>query len=286
MALGRLRRPFLGSLDPNRSPDSLLRHGLAQAREVKRSLRAELERVEPDTRMENPLPKLRLGKLRERPELQAGLGAAEGREEDSRVEDRKSETTYDANLGVTTMVAGVRVRRTRDELALILDPRSWSCSGVVIGAAFLVEEDESGQYEPSTKLDEIALGNPWKAPPNHFLYEYARSEIASFENVLEIDEFLVSDVLVRANYRLYDCLVCTFGIFSAPGGLRVNEGHVKATAEDDGWWSIEVVKRVQVRDLTPHDPGNRYDFGQWVNQTIGAALSQWVRDTSIMSPVL
>jgi hypothetical protein len=119
------------------------------------------------------------------------------------------------------------------------------------------------------------------------LYEYARSEIASFENILAIETFTVKDALIEAKYRLHDCLVCTFGLFSAPGGLTVNEGHVRAVRDPrDGWWSIEVLKRVQVRDLTPRDPGSRYDFGQWVNSTIGAALSEWVNDTRILSPIL
>jgi len=36
---------------------------------------------------------------------------------------------------------------------------------------------------------------------------------------------------------------------------------------------------------TPHDPANPYDFGTWVNSTIGGALGEWVHDARIMSPV-
>jgi len=42
--------------------------------------------------------------------------------------------------------------------------------------------------------------------------------------------------------------------------------------------------RVKVRDLTPQDPGNRYDFGEWANSMIGATLSLFVEDTSLLSP--
>ena len=78
------------------------------------------------------------------------------------------------------------------------------------------------------------------------------------------------------------------GFFSAPGGLTVNEGHVKAERDDkyENSWKVEVLKRVQVRDFTPHDPGNRYDFGQVVNSTIGAALNEWIHDTGNLRPVL
>jgi hypothetical protein len=93
---------------------------------------------------------------------------------------------------------------------------------------------------------------------------------------------------IRTTYRLHDCLVCTFGAFSAPGGLTLNQGHVEALRDEseDDKWRVTVVKRVRVRDLNPWDAGHRYDFGQWVNTTIGGALSQWVRDASMMSPVL
>ena len=63
-----------------------------------------------------------------------------------------------------------------------------------------------------------------------------------------------------------------------------------ATSVLRDWISItgesKYLKKVQVRDLTPHDPGNRFDFGLSVNSTIGAALSQWVHDTKFLRPVL
>jgi hypothetical protein len=96
----------------------------------------------------------------------------------------------------------------------------------------------------------------------------------------------VSPYEIQATYHLHDCLICTLGAFSSPGGLTINEGHVKATRIDARWSQVEVLKRLEVRDLTPNDPGNPYDFGRSVNSTIGAALSVWVHDTSRLSPVL
>src|SRR5262249_51359226 len=129
-------------------------------------------------------------------------------------------------------------------------------------------------------------GHSWH-DRNLLLYEYARSPVASFENILQIVQFTVSPDEILTEYHLYDCLACTFGAFSAPGGLLVNEGHVRAVRSSEvGWWGIEVVKQIQIRDLTPHDPGNPYDFGEWVNSTIGAALSQWIHGTAIISPVV
>jgi hypothetical protein len=113
--------------------------------------------------------------------------------------------------------------------------------------------------------------------------------VASFENILSIKHFTVTPDSVRAEYELHDCLVCTFGAFSAPGGLTMNEGSVEATpAVPDRYdvWTVEVVKKIRVRDLTPNDPGNPYDFGTWVNSTIGAALGEWVHDARLFSPVL
>jgi hypothetical protein len=193
---------------------------------------------------------------------------------------------FDANAGVTSIVGTVEVRRTIAELAPILDPRSWACTGSVIGASFLVE-DNDGEYVPSTDLDHMKLGK-LKLPGNKpvLLYEYARSEIASFENILAISKFEVRPRKIHLDYYLYDCLICTFGILTAPGGLTIDEGYSQATAGNDGWTTVEVLKRVKVRDLTPNDPGNKFDFGEAVNDTIGAALSQWVNDTSMMSPIV
>jgi hypothetical protein len=207
-----------------------------------------------------------------------------GTSDADRVSDPKCEVKLEPKSGVTEMVGRVTLRASRHEMALISDPRAWSGTGGVVAASFIVSEDAFGQYSPCPDINGIALGRSWK---DRLLYEYARSEVASFENILRIGEFTVGDDEIVTTYSLHDCLVCTFGAFSAPGGLTLNEGHVKARRRaGEDRWDVEVLKRVRVRDLTPRDPGNRYDFGQWINSTIGAALSQWVRDASIMSPVL
>jgi hypothetical protein len=121
---------------------------------------------------------------------------------------------------------------------------------------------------------------------SQLLYEYARSNVASFENILKITEFSVSEERINVEYQLHDCLVFMLGMLSAPGGLTVDDGHVSAVRYDERHWRVEVFKRVQVRDLTPHDPGNRFDFGLSVNSTMGAALSEWVNDTRLLRPVL
>jgi hypothetical protein len=203
-------------------------------------------------------------------------------ESEDRVSDPECVVKFEPISGVTEMIGSVTLRATAAEMALIMDPRAWSGTGGVIAASFLVREDDRGQYQPT--MINVKLGRSWK---RQLLYEYARSEVASFENILAIDEFTVAAKRVRTVYRLHDCLVCTFGAFSAPGGLTLNEGSVDAVRDrKQDKWRVTVVKRVRVRDLTPRDPGNRYDFGQWVNATIGGALSQWVRDASMMSPVL
>lgn len=201
-----------------------------------------------------------------------------------RVSDPRCEVKFEPRSGVTEMVGRVTLRASLREMALISDPRAWSGTGGVVAASFIVREDSFGQYFPCRDINGIKLGQSWQ---DRLLYEYAKSEVASFENILRIGEFRVGDDEILTTYSLHDCLVCTFGAFSAPGGLTLNEGHVKATRRaGEDRWDVEVLKRVRVRDLTPRDPGNRYDFGQWINSTIGAALSQWVRDASMMSPVL
>jgi hypothetical protein len=285
-ALSRPSRQFLADRGQD-IEDSLLRAGLRQAKQSKKDLRDALLRVTPRLGMAAPGST----SIRSSP---TGAVAPE-----DVVKDVECNVEFNANTGLTTMLCSASVRRGGAELAPVLDPRSWAANGEVIGAAFIVSRDAQGQYAPAilTPARQLqppgAKGSPDDSLPlgqefeHQLLYEYARSEVASFENILRIKRFVVSDTLIQADYQLFDCLNCTFGFFSAPGGLTANEGYVKAFPLNDYWWSINVKKVIQVRDLTPQDPGNKYDFGEWVNSTIGGALSQWVRDAaSALSPVL
>lgn len=259
------RFPFLAAAS-DEAIDSLLRTGLQQAREAKKALNESLLRVNVRS---------------------SGTKSGHIDPDKPDVTDLTIQTYFDAKLGITTMVGRGLLRRNKDQLAPILDPRSWSCSDGVIAAAFLVD-DEQGVYKP--KQLEKPLGTSWHTLPegsrSHLLYEYARSDIASFENILKITEFSVSEDCINVKYQLHDCLVFMLGMLSAPGGLTIDDGHISAERYNDEYWRVEVLKNVQVRDLTPHDPGNRFDFGRSVNSTMGAALSEWVHDTKFLRPVL
>jgi len=298
LALSRPSRKFL----PDRSQeaeDALLRHGLEQATQTKQALRDALHHVSPRPRVTSAST----GKRRKAPTVaRVAKGATDAARPEDLIKDINCNVHFNTYTGLTTMMCSASIKHTKRELALILDPRSWSGLGDVIGAAYLVKRDAQGQYSPAvltktgelklqdaenSPLHSLPLGEPWK---NQLLFEYAHSEVASFENILCIEEFQVSSSLIKAEYQLFECLSCTFGFFSAPGGLTMNQGFVKAKPlpgrGNKGWWSIEVKKVVQVRDLTPQDPGNKYDFGELVNSTIGGALTQWVREAaSALSPV-
>jgi hypothetical protein len=281
MTVGSLRMRFIGDAALNQSADALLRASLDDAKERKKRLREALVRLQPALPVPSPRPGVGGQLPRERtapPQL-----STDAIEEDL-VTDPTCDVKFDATRRVTEVLGGAKVRRSLAELAPILDPRSWSCGGGVIAQAFIVDEDADGVYRRTTELDEtVPLGRPWA---NRLLWEYARSEVASFENILRIVNFDVAPNEIQATYHLHDCLICTLGAFSSPGGLTINEGHVKATRIDAHWSQIEVLKRLEVRDLTPNDPGNPYDFGQSVNLTIGTALTVWVQDTGRLSPVL
>ena len=263
------RFPFLAAAS-DEAIDSLLRTGLQEAKEAKKALNESLLRVNV------------------RPSGTSGTRSVHVDPDEPDVTDLTSQTTFDAKLGITTMVGRALLRRTKDQLAPILDPRSWSCSDGVIAAAFLVD-DEQGVYKPK-QLPKVPLGTSWHTLPegsrSQLLYEYARSDVASFENILKITEFSVSEDCINVKYQLHDCLVFMLGMLSAPGGLTIDDGHISAERYDEEHWRVEVFKKVQVRDLTPNDPGNRFDFGRSVNSTIGAALSEWVHDTRFLRPVL
>ena len=196
---------------------------------------------------------------------------------------------FDANRKLTAILGAAQVRRPVDELAAAIDPRSWGKTGGIIARAYPVE-DHAGHYDPRD-LGDIPLGEAkrLKITPraSMLLYEYAQSEIASFENILEITSFTAEPRGVFLSYQLYDCLLTTFGFWTAPGGLTVNEGYSEAVPipRHEDWSRIEVLKRVKVRDLTPNESGNPYDYGESINATMGAALSQWVDNVRMMSPI-
>jgi len=261
------------------TPDELLRAGLEKTAADKAKLR-EAVRV---ARASAPLLTI------------AGSGGANGRRigpsaplapDGPQVDNPTCRVDFNANSGVNSILGRVEIKLPVEQLAPMMDPRSWACSGGVIAAAFLVE-DHDGEYVPRYDLDQIELGK-LKVPKNEplLLYEYARSDVASFENILAISKFEVGRKRIRLDYYLYDCLICTFGILTAPGGLTVNQGYSMATWNNRGRATIEVLKEVKVRDLTPNDPGNGFDFGESVNATIGTALSQWVNNISTMSPIV
>jgi hypothetical protein len=198
-------------------------------------------------------------------------------------------TLFDANSKVTTMRASAYIDVGLDDLAPSVDPRGWGLSNGVIDVAFRVYRDKKGVYRPVEDDLREPLGRPWK-DGGDLLFEYARSEIASFENILAIDKFsVVPGQLLRVDYHLSNCLKTIIGFWGVDGGLQRNDGFVQVTPIRRGPFRgrsfIEVEKNIRVRDLTPNDPGNPYDFGQSINSTIGAALSVWVDDVSLMSPV-
>ncbi|MEO8605933.1 MAG: hypothetical protein ABI629_25410, partial [bacterium] len=190
--------------------------------------------------------------------------------------------TFDAAAKLTHLVAGADVALKKDRIAAMLDPRAWDQGEGIISKAFRVDARRDGQYVPIDDSEGMPLGTDWKG--SNLLYEYARSDIASFENILSIDGFRVRRGHVAMRYSLHDCLKCTIGFATAAGGLRRNEGSVEAVQLDATWWTITVIKDIRVRDLTPTDPGNRYDLGELVNANMGAALSLWIDDTSMMTP--
>lgn len=200
---------------------------------------------------------------------------------------------YDAATRVTALRAGAFVRLPHERLAAMLDPRAWDRGPGIIASAFRVRERPGGEYEEIPDDDDPPLGTTW--PAAQLLFEYARSDVASFENILRITRFQVDARRIEMRYELHDCLRTTIALATAAGGLRRNEGWVIAeppsAAEGDAhaltgtdWWKVTVHKDLRVRDLSPNGNGRRYDLGEWTNATMGAALSLWMDDTNMMTP--
>lgn len=199
----------------------------------------------------------------------------------AKLEHPECSATFDANTKVTTIVASASIACTVKTLAPIVDPRAWGLGDSIIDVAFPVRRVGKEYQALASDVGE-ELGTEWKK--EGLLFEYARSDVASFENILRILRFEWEGSSLIVEYELFDCLKTTIGFFVMDGGMQRNDGYVEVIP-DGRSAIIEVVKHIRIRDLTPNDPGNRYDFGESVNSTIGAALSVWVDDTSMMSPV-
>lgn len=191
-------------------------------------------------------------------------------------------TSFDAKTKVTRIDASALINCPVKKLARIVDPRAWGLGDGIIDLAFPVSRKGHDYQAVDSDVDD-ELGREWKRPG--LLFEYARSEIASFENILTIKRFEWERDSLVVEYELYDCLKTIIGYLTLDGGMQLNDGSVRVSPDGDGGAFIEVVKKIRIRDFTPNDAGSRYDFGESINSTIGAALSAWVDDTSMMSPV-
>jgi hypothetical protein len=279
ISTGQRLKPLVQSAD--RAEDGLLKTALDQALSVKRALRDALIRVAPPPRVITA-DAVNMGLSVRNP---AAL-AREAPAEDTAVSNPQCVVSYDGHFKKTTLLATATVHRPLEFMAPILDPRSWGCGGTIIGATFIVSVKD-GIYSAGHEHGKAQLGHSWTRNRTQLLYEYARSEFASFENILKIKRFTHDPHEVRADYELHECLVFMLGLLSTPGGLTMNQGHVigsRSPVRPD-WTDIEVLKEIRVRDLTPNDPGNPYDFGQAVNSTMGAALSSWIDDARFLRPV-
>ena len=297
MANGLGRRPHLRSRKP--APQGAMRDALEQMAQEKLALRGELHSAGATAQRPAPLVStpsgnanaLKVFALQRKQSRTRANGPLVPRAPMTggadRVRDVQSSSTYDAVRQLNIFTSRADIAMPLEALRPLMDPRAWDQGPGVVDTVFRVYLDDNGDYQPLEEDPEAELGTAWKpsgAGP-HLLYEYARTDAASFENVLEITRFDPRDTVIKTDYRLYDCLKCTIGLLSFDGGLQINEGFVEATALDDGWSRIRMEKRVRVRDLTPSDPGNGFDFGEWINTTIGIALTLWVDDTAMLTPI-
>jgi len=306
MAVGRERRRALCACEP--APAQNVLDAVADVGALKRAIRGDLARqgarAQRPTGAPNPLSQ-QADFLLAQPQpgppqmtsagtvhrLYPGARTASPEKIGARIKTRnpESQATFNAVTRINHFRAIADVQLPLDELAPLLDPRAWAAGGGVIDRSFLLTV-ERGEYRPALREGEADLGSRWNSTwPGErpwLLYEFAKTDAASFENVLEITRFDVQDDAILMTYRLHDCLKCMIGFLTFDGGLVLNDGFCRVTPikNHKGWSRIEVVKRVRVRDLTPNDTGDQFDFGQWVNTTIGVALSLWVDDIAMLTP--
>jgi hypothetical protein len=187
------------------------------------------------------------------------------------VQHESSQVEYDPELRRTTVTATVLLKRPVSMLARVLDPQNWMHCSEFFEASFRVEEPDYRTPAPKERD-----GEKWDG----LLYEKFKTPVATFENVLGIN-YQVSPREIRLDYWLYDSLSFSFFGQTRPGVLEVDDGYMSARGtRDPDVTELVVQKSLVYADLTPYDPGEGIDDGQWLNYTAPAMLSLWVDDST------
>ena len=201
-------------------------------------------------------------------------------------ERRKMPTThvnYDPMTLVSEVTGSVQLRKKPQELAGIIDPRTWDDYNPVFEAAYRVELDQDGAvvFDNGGMPVELAEPNGRGEGWTGVLYEDVSWETdggtaSRFRNLLNI-RFSSSPKRVQAKYALRRCLASQLWIVERPGGIDVDSGTWTARALRGGWTELRLVKRLRFTDATVRDASPMgWDFGQIMNYLTPAFLGMWI----------
>jgi hypothetical protein len=211
----------------------------------------------------------------------------------------------DGKTWETTVTARARVPRPLQELAAVLDPRSWPQCSTVFQDIEVVELDPITSIWKVLKNPSLPnLGEPWSTAktspgdPERGLRERvtigataAGGFVAEFVNVLNVELTVETnnyDPLtdeIRIRYSLNESLSSLLFGQVLDGGLVNDEGYglaVRDKLSPSDWTRVEMKKTIQFRDLT--DAGGAFDYGELLNYTAPGISCLWLEDTTELSP--
>jgi hypothetical protein len=207
----------------------------------------------------------------------------------------------------TTVTATARVPRPIEELAVVLDPRSWHrCGSSVFKDIQIMEFDPTvpEQWKIIKHPNLPRLGEPWstirKSPgdPELGLFEQViigatatDGFVAEFRNILNITLTKSlrnpnpQDDEIRLTFSLNTPLSSTLFGQEMAGGLVNDEGFGRAVRDQlspADWTRVTMKKIVQFRDLT--DNGGAFDYGELLNYIAPGLSCLWLEDSTELNP--
>lgn len=205
----------------------------------------------------------------------------------------------------TTVTATARVQRPIEELAAVLDPRSWPQCSTVFEDIQIVEFDGIAmKWNVLQNPNLPPLGDPWstrRASPNDpelgvrerviIGATSAGGFVAEFTTVLNVEltkslgNFNPLTDEIRLTYSLNQSEQSRLFGQVMSGGLLNDDGYGRAIRDSlspADWTRVEMKKTIQFHDLT--DAGGAFDYGELLNYVAPGISCLWLEDSSELSP--
>jgi hypothetical protein len=168
-------------------------------------------------------------------------------------------------------------------LATAIDPQCWSrCSDVFRRTEYIDDAFRIAPESADRRLDRVGEGfegSRLLLEGVHLAWAGDEARSASFENILNIDEFRVDPDArtIDLRFSLHRSIGSRVLWDERAGGILVDEGFIKARPIAPGLWRVTSRKVLRFSDRTPYSGETGwFDFGQMLNYLAPATISWWM----------